>query len=56
LVNLRRDVPADDVVTSLLGIFLASTSPAQTGRLLDLLVTGVAISNRAEGINRRASR
>jgi AcrR family transcriptional regulator len=54
--SLRSDVPADDVVSSLLGIFLASTSPAQTGRLLDLLVTSVAASNRAEGINRRASR
>ena len=32
----------DDVVSSLLGIFLASASPDQTGRLLDLLVAGVA--------------
>jgi AcrR family transcriptional regulator len=54
--SLRSDVPADDVVSSLLGIFLASASPAQTGRLLDLLVSGVAISNRPEGINRRDSR
>lgn len=40
--SLRPDVTADDVVSSLLGIFLASASPEQTGRLLDLLVAGVA--------------
>lgn len=40
--SLRSDVQADDVVSSLIGIFLASGSPAQTGRLLDLLVAGVA--------------
>ncbi len=40
--ELRSDVPADDVVSSLIGIFLASGSPAQTGRLLDLLVAGVS--------------
>lgn len=40
--SLRFDVPADDVVTSLVGIFLASGSPEQTGRMLDLLVAGVA--------------
>jgi AcrR family transcriptional regulator len=40
--SLRSDVRADDVVSSLLGIFLTSSSPAQTGRLLDLLVDGVA--------------
>src|SRR6201994_3433500 len=45
--TLRSDVQADDVVSSLIGIFLASGSPAQTGRLLDLLVAGVATS----GIN-----
>jgi hypothetical protein len=39
--TLRSDVQADDVVSSLIGIFLASASPAQTGRLLDLLVAGV---------------
>jgi len=33
---------ADDVVSSLLGIFLAGGSPDQTGPLLDLLVAGVA--------------
>ena len=45
--SLRSDVQADDVVSSLIGIFLASGSPEQTGRLLDLLVAGVA----ASGIN-----
>jgi AcrR family transcriptional regulator len=43
---LRSDVQADDVVSSLLGIFLASDSPEQTGRLLDLLVAGVAAPHR----------
>jgi AcrR family transcriptional regulator len=45
--SLRSEVPADDVVSSLIGIFLASGSPEQTGRLLDLLVAGIATS----GIN-----
>jgi AcrR family transcriptional regulator len=40
--SLRADVLADDVVSSLLGIFLASGSPDQTGRMLDLLVAGIA--------------
>lgn len=40
--SLRFDVRADDVVSSLLGIFLASGSPDQTARMLDLLVAGVA--------------
>ncbi len=40
--SLRADVRADDVVSSLLGIFLASGSPEQTSRMLDLLVAGVA--------------
>jgi AcrR family transcriptional regulator len=44
--SLRADVRADDVVSSLLGIFLASASPDQTGRLLDLLVAGVAEPDR----------
>ena len=44
--SVRPDVRADDVVSSLLGIFLASASPDQTGRLLDLLVAGVAASHR----------
>ena len=34
--SVRSDVQADDVVSSLIGIFLASGSPEQTGRLLDL--------------------
>jgi hypothetical protein len=40
--SLRSDVQAEDVVSSLLGILLASGSPDQTGRMLDLLVAGVA--------------
>jgi AcrR family transcriptional regulator len=40
--SLRCDVQADDVVSSLIGIFLATASPDQTGRMLDLLVAGVA--------------
>jgi AcrR family transcriptional regulator len=40
--SLRGDVPADDVVSSLLGIFLTSRSPEQTQRLLDLLADGLA--------------
>jgi AcrR family transcriptional regulator len=39
--SLRSDVQADDVVSSLIGIFLASGSPEQTGRMLDLLVAGI---------------
>jgi hypothetical protein len=31
----------------LLGVFLASGSPDQTGRMLDLLAAGVAASGRA---------
>lgn len=40
--TLRADVQADDVVSSLIGIFLASGSPEQTARMLDLLVAGVS--------------
>ncbi|OBJ07768.1 TetR family transcriptional regulator [Mycobacterium sp. 1482292.6] len=40
--SLRADVQADDVVSSLIGIFLVSGSPEQTGRMLDLLVAGVS--------------
>jgi AcrR family transcriptional regulator len=50
--SLRSDVQADDVVSSLIGVMLVSGSPAQTGRLLDLLVAGVATA----GINGRAQR
>jgi AcrR family transcriptional regulator len=50
--SLRSDVQADDVVSSLIGVMLVSGSPAQTGRLLDLLVAGVATA----GINRRGQR
>lgn len=40
--TLRADVRADDVVSSLIGTFLASGSPEQTGRMLDLLAAGIA--------------
>lgn len=40
--SLRPDVRADDVVSSLIGVFLVSGSPEQTGRMLDLLVAGVS--------------
>jgi AcrR family transcriptional regulator len=39
--SLRADVRADDVVSSLIGIFLASHSAEQAGRMLDLLVDGL---------------
>jgi AcrR family transcriptional regulator len=39
--SLRADVRADDVVSSLIGIFLASHSTEQAGRMLDLLVDGL---------------
>ena len=40
--TLRADVQADDVVSSLIGIFLASGSAEQRRRMLDLLVAGIA--------------
>ena len=45
--TLRGEVQADDVVSSLIGIFLTSGSPEQTGRMLDLLVAGIAAGDRA---------
>jgi AcrR family transcriptional regulator len=42
--SLRGDVRADDVVTSLLGILLASGSPEQSQRMLDLLFDGLVTS------------
>jgi AcrR family transcriptional regulator len=39
--SLRPEVQADDVVSSLIGIFVASGSPEQTGRMLDLLAAGI---------------
>lgn len=48
--SLRADVPADDVVSSLIGIFLASGSPGQTGRLLDLLVAGIGNQKPVGGL------
>lgn len=46
--SLRSDVRADDVVSSLIGTFLASGSPEQTARMLDLLVAGVTATARAD--------
>jgi AcrR family transcriptional regulator len=40
--SLRGDIRADDVVSSLLGIFMATGSPGQTGRMLDLLAAGIS--------------
>lgn len=42
--SLRSDVPADDVVTGLLGIMLASGSPEQSRRMFDLLLAGLVTS------------
>ncbi|GAA3534955.1 hypothetical protein GCM10022222_18190 [Amycolatopsis ultiminotia] len=39
--TLREDVPAEDVVATLVGIFLATDDRAQAGRQLDLLVNGL---------------
>jgi len=39
--SLRHDLEADDVVTSLLGILLTSSSTLQAQRLIDLLIDGV---------------
>jgi AcrR family transcriptional regulator len=39
--SLRSDVRAEDVVSSLIGIFLASHSAAQAHRMLDLLLDGL---------------
>jgi AcrR family transcriptional regulator len=44
--TLRAGVRADDVVTSMIGVFLAnpgSTHSEQTGRMLDLLFEGVRV-------------
>ncbi|MEZ0354791.1 TetR/AcrR family transcriptional regulator [Mycolicibacterium aichiense] len=40
--SLRPDVRADDLVSSMLGITMASSSTEQTQRMLDLLAAGVA--------------
>lgn len=40
--SLRADVLADDLVSSMLGITMASSSSEQTQRMLDLLAAGVA--------------
>lgn len=39
--SLRQDIQPDDVVSSLLGISLASSSSEQTQRMIDLLVDGL---------------
>ena len=39
--SMRADVQADDVVSTLLGIFLTSGSSEQAQRMLDLLAAGV---------------
>lgn len=39
--SLRGDVPAEDVVASLAGVLLAAGTPAQVGRMLDLLMDGL---------------
>ncbi|CDO05989.1 TetR/AcrR family transcriptional regulator [Mycolicibacterium cosmeticum] len=41
--SLRDDVDPDDVVTSMLGVVLASRSTQQAARLLDLLVDGLVV-------------
>ena len=40
--SFRAAVRADDIVSSLIGIFMASGSPEQTERMLDLLVAGIS--------------
>jgi AcrR family transcriptional regulator len=40
--TMRAGVKADDVVSALIGVLLASHSAEQTGRLLDLVAAGVA--------------
>jgi AcrR family transcriptional regulator len=42
--SLRADVAPDDVVTSLLGIMLASGSREQSNRMFDLLLDGLVVS------------
>lgn len=42
--TLRSDVSADDVVTGLLGIMLASGSPEQSQRMFDLLLAALVAS------------
>ncbi|WP_243795281.1 TetR/AcrR family transcriptional regulator [Saccharopolyspora gloriosae] len=47
--SLRADVPADDVVAMLLGVFFSATSgnaPEQTTRLLDLILDAVRAPTR----------
>ncbi|WP_067670284.1 TetR/AcrR family transcriptional regulator [Nocardia miyunensis] len=49
--TLRPDIPAQDVVASLLGIFLACGAPEQreqAGRMMDLLINGLRVDRRNE--------
>jgi AcrR family transcriptional regulator len=39
--SLRADIESEDVVASLVGIFLAAAQPAQASRMLDLLMDGL---------------
>jgi AcrR family transcriptional regulator len=56
--SLRPDVTAEDVLVALSGITTASADPAQTARLLDLLVDalrpGLSVSTTRGGVGRRA--
>ncbi|MDT5067798.1 MAG: hypothetical protein QOK02_3953 [Mycobacterium sp.] len=45
--SLRGDVRADDVVSSLIGIFLASHSTDQANRMMDLLLDGLVATRWA---------
>lgn len=47
--TLRDDVRAEDVVSSLIGIVLASGSPEQSQRMLDLLVDGIVTARGGDG-------
>ncbi|WP_405163505.1 TetR/AcrR family transcriptional regulator [Nocardia sp. NBC_01499] len=43
--TVRPDVRADDVVASLVGIFLAAGQPEQATRMMDLLMDGLVVRN-----------
>ncbi|MFE2447702.1 SbtR family transcriptional regulator [Streptomyces melanosporofaciens] len=46
--TLRADVRPDDVVSTLVGIFLATDDREQAGRMLDLLVDGLRAGTSAK--------
>ncbi|TMU96550.1 TetR/AcrR family transcriptional regulator [Streptomyces sp. DASNCL29] len=46
--TLRADVRPDDVVSTLVGIFLATDDRGQAGRMLDLLVDGLRAGTSAK--------